>query len=260
MLPESEHTSVPWTGLDVLLFIALWYAAMLITAAVVSVATPSPSPAHATAMKENESGHPIVQLIEHGKKSSHAFLIVAFLMLIVTAPLIEEFLFRLLLQGWLEAKLMQFRIPNASSIAVVAVSLYFASLHAGKQSSGDLQALFYGFMVHMILCLSIFAGGIIYLVRKRNVKIIPCLLGTGRFFHTQFLSRSGYCLLAILLIFGIAILLLKMYSIDSVRPMIIFFFALLLGSLYSRTHNLSYCILLHAFWNGTLLAIVWLGC
>jgi len=208
--------------------------------------------------EQNRDCKSVVQLIEHGKNLSPAFLVVAFFMLVIVAPLIEEFLFRLLLQGWLEAKLRQFRVPSASGVAIVAVSLCFASLHTGKQSPGSVQAFFYGFSVQIILALSIFAGGMIYLVRKRNVKITSCLFGTERFFHPQFFSRMGYCFLAIVLIFSVGALLLVAYSIDTVRPIVIFFFALLLGTVYSRTNNLSYCILLHAFWNGTLLALIWL--
>ena len=253
--PEPENTSVPWTGLDVLLFLALWFTTMFISATVVFVA----SSAQTAATNNIESAHPIVQLVEQGKNFSPAFLMVAFLMLVIVAPLIEEFLFRLLLQGWLEAKLRQFRVPSASGVAIVAVSLCFASLHTGKQSPGCIQAYFYGFSVMIILGFSLFVGGMIYLVRKRSVKITSCLFGTDRFFHPHFFSRTGYCLLAIVLIFCVGAFLLVGYSIDTVRPIVIFFFALLLGTLYSRTKNLSYCILLHAFWNGTLLALMWLA-
>jgi len=254
MQPAPENASVPWTGLDVLLFLALWHVAMLVGATVVAVASPN----QAEATNTIETAHPIVQLIEQGKTLSPAFLVVAFLTLVIVAPLIEEFLFRLLLQGWLEAKLCQFRVPSASGVAIVAVSLCFASLHTGKQESSSIQAFFYGFSVMIILGLSIFVGGMVYLVRKRNVKITSCLFGTERFFHPQFFSRTGYCLLAIVLIFSVGALLLAAFPIDTVRPIVIFFFSLLLGALYSRTKNLSYCIFLHAFWNGTLLAFVWL--
>lgn len=251
--PKPDNTTVSWTGFDVLLFLALWFVAMLICATIVFIVSSNQT----EAVNTNETAHPMVQLIEQGKNLSPAFLAVAFISLVIVAPLIEEFLFRLLLQGWFESKLRQFRVPSASGVAIVAVSLFFASLHTGKQNPGEIHAFFYGFGVQMILGLSIFVGGMIYLARKRSVNITSCLFGSGRFFHSQFFSRTGYCLLAVGLIFGFGTLLRVAYPTDTVRPIIIFFFALLLGSLYSRTKNLSYCILLHAFWNGTLLVLIW---
>jgi membrane protease YdiL (CAAX protease family) len=261
MQQESDTLSplsVPWKGLDVLLLLALWLAPLCISVAGTSIASLTQSREPAAAVEANDHGHPVKQLVEQGKKSSIVFL-VAFLSAVVVAPLVEEFLFRLLLQGWLEAKFAQFRVPCASGVAIVAVSIFFAVIHGGSHHAGNVETLLYALVASMIFSLLILTTGIIYLARKRNVKLIPCFFGTERFFHPQFFANTGYCLLALVFIFGLTAVLITVYPNTNISPIPIFFFSLLLGTLYSRTRNLSYCILLHALLNGTSLTIAWLA-
>jgi membrane protease YdiL (CAAX protease family) len=251
MQPESEKISVPWTGFDVLLFLALWLTPLLMNGVIACVATLTQSPEQAAVVLDtSDHGHPIKQLVEQGKKSPVVFLI-AFLSAVVVAPLVEEFLFRLLLQGWLEAKFSQCGVP------IVAVSCLFAAIHAGNHSTAEVSALVVGFVVSTVFSLFIFTSGIIYLIQKRNVKVIPCFFGTERFFRPRFFLYAGYCLLALIALFGLTALLGSMYPKSNISPIPIFFFSLLLGIVYSKTRNLSYCILLHALLNGASLTIAW---
>ena len=275
MQPKSENVSVAWTGLDVLFFLALWFGAQIacvgivfgITAHFSSNTQPQTAAisAHNEEMameqlmdEEETSGHPVIQLVKYAQQEgSFIAILTAFLAVVAAAPLIEEFLFRLLCQGWLEAKLSQYQIPSAGGIAVTVVSLFFAMLH--MRSGGVLKGrmLLYLFAGTTVLNLLVFTFGIIYLVWIRNVKMTRCLLGTEPFFSPHFFANAGCCFLVLLSIFGISSVLDMFFPNISTEPIPIFFFSLFLGILYRKTRNLSYCIILHALLNGTSLTIAW---
>ena len=240
------------------MFLLIWFVAQ-IACGIVGVAveglTSSSQPSPAAVVEQKDHGHPVFQLIEHGKKSPMVFL-VAFLTLVVVAPLIEEFLFRLLFQGWLEAKLSQSQVPYASGIAIVIVSLFFAVLHAGNSMDMSTLMLFCMFAAVIVSHLLLFTLGIVYLVAVRNVRT-TAWFGTQRFFRPQFLTGASQCLLALLFLFGISAGLDWAFPNTNTDPVPIFFFSLVLGTLYSRTQNITYCVLLHACLNAMSLTIVW---
>ena len=250
MQQNSRKLSIPWTGLDVFLLLALWFVAHQIVFVLVVVQMPEQS----AMIDKKDHRHPIIQMIEQGKNSP-AVLLIAFLAVVVAAPFIEEFLFRLLFQGWLETKL------GSSGIAIVVVSLCFALIHGGNNKSLDGQVLFYLFAAMIAVNLLVFAMGIIYLQRIKNVKLTHIVFGTGRFFPPRFFVYAGYCLLMLLPIFGITFVLNNIYPNINTDPIPVFLLSLVLGILYSRTHNLSYCIMVHACLNATSLTIAYAsGC
>jgi len=263
MTQETENLSVPWTGLDVLLFFVLWIMALAMTAVVVQiVCNEREQPANAKSAyvgfeSEGLRPHPIAQMIQHGKNLP-IVLVVVFLSVVVTAPIVEEFVFRLLLQGWLEAKFRHAHVPGASRVAIVLASLCFAAIHI--DNSGNFlcpKIIFYTVAAQIVVSPLVFLWGIFYLKRRYNVKMTDYLLGAERFFRPGFFIKTGYCLLAMLLCFGLLAILDKAFPCTNNAPVPIFFFALALGILYSKTQNLSYCILFHASLNATSLAIVW---
>ena len=258
---ESETISVPWTGLDVLLFFAVWLIAQVGCGIFAAIVAPLPPQKQAVTIMDKEQehhGHPIVQLVEQGIHSPMV-LLVAFLAAVVAAPLLEEFLFRLLLQGWLATHFSQFRVPYANGVAVVTASFFFAIIHAGNDSAVHWQILFYSFSAVIVTNLLIFTAGIIYLAKGRNVKMTHCLFGTGRFFHPHFCFYAGYCCVVLGFIVIFSYLLEGFCPDTNTDPIPIFFFSLLLGTLYSKTRNLSYCILLHACLNLTSLILLFLS-
>jgi len=98
--------------------------------------------------------------------------------------------------------------------------------------------------------------GILYLVLLRNVNFTDYLFGKERFFRPGFIPIAGYCALGVLFCQGFGILLGYTYKDVNVTPIPIFFFALMLGTLYSKTKNLSYCILFHACLNAVAMVLV----
>ena len=249
--------SVPWRGVDVLLFFALWFVCAGIAG---YIATSQQLPEEVVVIEGKHHGHPVLQLIEQSNRSLGVFLLL-FLGVVVVASLIEELLFRLLLQGWLEAKLSELDIsgPVAGGIAIVAVSLFFAALHGGNKSNINVDTLFVLFIASTTAGLLIFTLGIYFLVAVRNMKLTHCLFGTKRFSRQHLVIIAGCCLLAFLFVIGLTITLENIAPHINTDPIPIFFFSLALGVLYSVTRNLSYCILLHACLNLASLMNAWFG-
>ena len=250
--------SVPWTGFDVLLFIAIWLAPLFAGVAAASIASLNQPQVEAATEVTQDYGHPIAQLIEQSRNSLLVFLIV-FLAVVVVAPIIEEFLFRMFLQGWLEAKFKQLQVPGASGIAIVIVSLCFAAIHMGNHGAIEASALLTGLVVTSIFSMVVFTARIIYLKEVRDARIADYFFGTERFFRPWFFTGAGCCLLVIAACLVLNLSLTNTFPGTNVAPIAIFFFSLALGVLYSRTQNLSYCILLHACLNGISLTLLWFG-
>ena len=208
MPQETAKISVPWTGFDVLLFFALWFAALIASSAVAGIvvhnffsAPPQVQAGTEVEATENQ-GHPILQLAQQSKKSPIVFLI-AFFAVVIAVPILEEFLFRMLLQGWLETKFTQFRLPYASGISIVIVSCLFATMHGGNQGAVNMHVLVCYLAIYAVLCLLIFALGIVFLLRIGNVKVTHLLFGKERFFRPRFFTNAGYCLLVLVFVYGL---------------------------------------------------------
>jgi len=240
------------------MFLCVWLIAQVVCATVVSHFLPQEQALTTTHNEQEHQGHPIVQLLEQAVHTPMIYL-VAFLAAVVAAPFVEEFLFRLLLQGWLESKFSQYRVPGAGGVAIVAVSFFFASIHAGSSSAANWQTLFYLFSAFTVTNLLIFTAGLLYLVQVRSVQLTRCLFGTERFFRPHFIASTSWCLLALVFIFEITVILNVLCPNINTDPIPIFLFSLLLGTLYYRTRNLSYCIFLHACLNLTSLILLCLG-
>jgi len=276
MSNESNHYTVPWTGLDVMLFLALFFMAQFacgIFGGVAGFVADSVAPAPQVQIQTQQGGedkhhgHEILQLVEYGKNSP-IILLIALLAVVVAAPLVEEMLFRLFLQGWLESKLSQLNVPWASGIAVVLVSLFFAAIHGGSSENingeGANRAIgiyvyIFMFIGMTIASLLIFALGIYYLMERRDMKMSHCLFGTKQYSGGQLCAIAAGCFLVILFVLGVSYALHEIAPDTNTDPIPIFFFSLALGYLYSKTHNLSYCILLHACLNATSLTLAWLA-
>ncbi len=120
-------------------------------------------------------GHPLVKLLTHAS-DSRPFLI-AFFTAVIVAPLVEEFIFRVLLQGWLEqisssARRDQGETPLPGSILqrpyirpaywpILVSALVFAMMHAGN--GPDPLPLF------------VLALGLGYLYRQTH-RVTPCVI------------------------------------------------------------------------------------
>ena len=241
---EHENKSVPWKGVDVLLFLILFWGMALWCFCSGYIAAFSSPHSH---LSWN------AQLTKAGINEP-VFLLFAFLSIVVVAPIVEEFIFRLLFQGWLEAKFKQFRIPYASGIAIVIASFVFTVSHFSFIFAIPMH-YFVMTVTHVILGISLFTFGIVYLVRKRNIKITQFPFRTKRFFRLRFFVNTGCCLLVILLSFMVYLL---PFCYVGRYLLAVFLFSLIVGVVYRRSNNLLYCILLHALYNGFVIVIAFL--
>ena len=143
VIPFCHRRPVPWSGWVVMVFLA----PSMVSVALAILLPPAPPQkakqpkGAAAAVEKNE--HPVIRLWKSDPR------VVTRLVLVVTAaivaPLVEEFLFRLLLQGWLEAADRRWRrrfrrlrslVPGV--LPVVTVAALFAAIHyRGSQPDPD---------------------------------------------------------------------------------------------------------------------------
>ncbi|MFZ5832091.1 MAG: type II CAAX prenyl endopeptidase Rce1 family protein [Planctomycetota bacterium] len=212
---------------------------------------------------EQTTAHPLFQLLMQGE---WYHVVLGIFLAVLLAPVFEEFVFRLVLQGWLEKKEGQWRRQERSLralprgvLAVAAVSLLFAGIHFRVAD----QMLPLETVTRMIVLDSI--PKVLTLV----LAIILLRLGYGAtaadlgwswrhlgsdcrlgFFTFLAIAPALFALQAVLaLVFG------EHFAAD---PIPLFFLALVLGGLYFRTHRIVPSIVLHASLNGTSTLLVWL--
>ncbi len=135
VLPYARRWPVPWRAFHVgviaaayvmLIFLAQYLAVRLFELPVPSDGGAPPDPAILP--------NPLVVLL--GRSHTLPTLLLCFLAAVIVAPIVEEFLFRLVLQGWLEAVDRQRRrqIPALRGLTpgaapVVLVAMLFAGIH-----------------------------------------------------------------------------------------------------------------------------------
>ena len=265
--PYQPRNPVPWTGVELLLFFAVGFFVMDASALIISgisghfrglqfrlhLQEKSLEPAQE---KQLSKEHPITQLIVRGQDDPRVFLVV-FLAGVVIAPIAEEFLFRLLLQGYVEkqeARLRKFlRLHGIRSalrglFAVFCSSTIFAAIHwRSTATDHTFRGLLDGFLVLTIGYSALLAMITTYLLCVRgaspddlgvNWRKIPgdCVLGI----------RAAFFLLPPVYLLNIGLAQLGL----TFDPIPIFFFAVGTGLLYFRTHRILPCIVLHAVLNG----------
>jgi membrane protease YdiL (CAAX protease family) len=259
-----------WSGFDVLLLFAVWLTCMLISVkgmyivAGIDIAdeldtTERPlilksldvpqTVQHEAKDETKTTKHPLAQLIEKNK-SSVWFIVVGLLSGVLLAPLTEEFLFRLVLQDYLERKFV--RLPNAG---LFCAAFIFALLHSGKRGNLDENILFLMLLGFGLANLITFLLGTYYLYAVRKIPI-------GQyFFQNDWSGRkipmfAGIFLITIPAVMGLNAVLQMLYPNAVVDPVPIFFFAVVLGWIFQQTRQLVVCVALHAALNAISFAIV----
>ncbi|MDR2441550.1 MAG: CPBP family intramembrane metalloprotease [Planctomycetaceae bacterium] len=266
MFVQSEYSEkrhlVSWDGFDVFLLFFLWL--ILLgggVGAMLYIFSGQTDSVNVVPPVKTTTQHPLSQLLEQGKESP-IILFVAFFSGVLTAPITEEFLFRLLFLGWLEKKSNYWRnyykyskyfpfrflfIPGFFSIIVI--SIIFALAHGGKRTEQPVDIQFYSMIGVGIVNLFLFCFGIFYLAVIRGVGIWEFVFKPNRIFY-DILIAAGIFLASAPFLFSLHWLLCNNFPDRVTDPVPLFLFSIILGVLYFRTGRLFPCIMLHAFLNG----------
>ncbi|MDR1291225.1 MAG: CPBP family intramembrane metalloprotease [Planctomycetaceae bacterium] len=205
--------------------------------------------------------HLIVQLLSSNKKP--LIILLVFICAVISAPLAEEFLYRGVLTGWIfesaKVYLPQFGFENKTSIASTIVALgfpalYFALLHGGNRNlaNDDLIHLIITALLSNFIILFV---GIFYLTRVRNFT--PDQIGL-RMVKMRFdiLIAVPISVFAIPLLFMLTTYCKTIFPDTVIDPFPIFFFAILLGTIFIITRRLLPCIIIHALLNAVSFMVI----
>jgi membrane protease YdiL (CAAX protease family) len=186
------------------------------------------------------SHHPVQQLLT--SDSSAAMLVLCGFSAVLVAPIAEEFLFRGILQGWLEAAVTDRRRQSIDSIAgdgpnlpinphANSMSLEVASLSEDAVASSAEAAV--------------------------NPYQSPGAMAEAHVADTTALADKPRNRVERLLPVGVSSLLFALVHLGhGPDPIPLFVLALILGYLYQQTHRLWPCIVLHMCLNAASLAML----
>lgn len=213
--------------------------------------------------EELQAAHPLVVLLQ--QSPAPGTLALAVLVAVVIAPVTEEFLFRLVILGWLERleRRARRRVPLLRAAArgsgpLLLTSIMFAAMHyRAEPLTSSPQELVRIFATTAVVSLTTLGFGITILraVRRatwQDLGVVPAELWPDICLGLQ----SFLALLAP--IYLLQFLLRVFFTTHPiVDPISLFFFSLALGLLYLRTHRIVPSIVLHMALNATSLAMAW---
>ena len=264
VVPWEPRQPVPWHGGHVLVMVLLFLGLQISVPALLrgSSAPQAEAAAHDDAKTDTE--HPVGRLLRDSQSPGVVFLCLA--AAVLAAPLTEEFLFRLLMQGWLEKKdrlLRQAssgwwrRVPGA--IPVVVVALLFAGIHfrtAAPQIDVAIGArVLLGVALANLLTLIV---GVAWLRLDIGATAADLGLVPGKLAADVRTGLLGYLAIATI-VFPLNAALSRILPPNiAPDPFSLFPLALMLGFLYYRTHRLAPSIVVHMALNLTSLLGAWL--
>jgi membrane protease YdiL (CAAX protease family) len=269
----GRRRPVPWQAQDVLVISLLFFLVPAMMHKAVKEWKPidnGPDNGPQKTDDKHELAHAAQQLL---RTKDPVAVAIAAVMAIVIAPLIEEFIFRVLLQGWLEAvwsrrrrQQQELRRAPLAWMPIILPAAIFALMHVrfGKPPSTeqDLQFLVVAFLAQMAADLVVLAAAIGILrfavgataadLGWKAEKVLPD-------------ARLGIlCLLMvtppILAIQAALTTLVQATGADvAPDPIPLFFLALVFGMLYHRTHRIAPSLVLHMAFNATSVALMFVG-
>jgi len=251
----------PWDVADVLFVLAIYVVTNIVAAhwlldgsesegfgatSVEVVASESEEQGGAT---KPTSEHPVIQLLYHADNAK--ILLLAFFVVAIAAPLWEEFLFRLMLLGWL-AKLerrlrrrVRARWPYGLG-ALLVTSVLFAMMHFRADGKPmDVGKLVAALQVTGIANCASLAISVVFLRARHQVSCAQLGFSSMRFGYDLRVAAVGFFAIAIPLLFLQYSLKLLLPSGFAPDPIPLFVLAIVFGYLYLRTGRITSCVLLH---------------
>jgi membrane protease YdiL (CAAX protease family) len=262
-IPYEPRRPVPWGGAEVLLLVLVYFVLSGLAGTVMGLVL-DPEAFQGEAAPNADTVHFIARLAEgHG----WVFLL-AVVSAALVAPVFEEFFFRVVLQGWLEASERQWRKSPAvrqslprGLLPVVASALAFAAMHF-RRASDHVPTIPYLVAIALAsVAVSVVLGIFAVVLLRFRAGATAADLG----WSTRSLSRDiGLGLLGFLAVAGPLYLVLEISAALVKRwqwpmapdPLPIFVLALGMGTLYYRTHRLVPCVAMHMALNVITLSIL----
>ncbi len=276
---------VPWGGEHVLVVVILYLALIGVGHVIIHYALPSdvakqekvePAGAAESATKKPArltTLHPVARMVLAARDNPWVFL-AAFLAAVVVAPVVEEFFFRVLLQGWLEAierrhrrilRLLWRILPGAGPI--VLASLIFGGVHfrLGAAAEAIPRPVVVATLLVANATAELMAMVYIILLLRAHRGATATDFGWA---PKKLASDFGLGLAAFVAVLPPAYIAFyfskcamdHVFGADRVAgdPLPLFFFALVLGAIYYRTHRIAPSTVTHAALNATMMALLFL--
>jgi membrane protease YdiL (CAAX protease family) len=271
VLPHEPRQPAPWRGVDVLLVLLVYVLAPGITAhvagrllgidvdqATARTADDEPQPAsEPDSAEEAGAAHPLIILL--GESHNLATLLFCVLVAVVTAPLVEELVFRLVIQGWMEkVELGGWWQATRGAVSLLLASAIFASLHFRVSAAPlDAKVTMFLFACHAVGSLVTIAFALSLLRLGVDASLEDLGIVRQKLGRDVLVGLLAFVAIAAP-IYLLQYALLKVFPRDiAPDPITIFFFALMLGFLYLRTHRIVASVVLHMCLNATSVAMAW---
>ena len=270
LLRVEPRRDVPWHGRDVLAILVLYMLAGMLLGAVYKAfispdITLTPFGDTPDAMAKQ---HLLVDLFV---KADWSVRIACTLLAVVVAPVFEEMFFRLFLQGWLEKIDRRLRRHSAAlaslcrwgTLPVLITTVFFALLHwRGERGAFALDQTLFFMLVDSIIKVLLVIAIIVLAHRLRgatwaDLGVVPDQLGAD---VRLGLSTAAATIIPLYVVLGFLSYLLNKILPFYIAPdpILLFFFALVLGTLYLRTHRIVPSIVAHATLNAVGMVLMWL--
>jgi len=269
VVPHEPRRPVPWTLPDLLSILLIYLVLQMgvLAAAWVWLGAEALEPPTAYRVEQATTEHAVSQLLERARADVVVFLLCGFTA-VVAAPIAEEFLYRLLLQGWLERFWAELgpRMPRlrrllpGGTLPIVLVALLFARAHfrvpSAPRDPGLQLFLLVGVGVGSLLTV---AAAVLLLRVRVGATWADLGWDLGKLPRDAAVGVLAFCAVG-------APLYALQTTLSGVLPkhvspdaLTLLPFALLLGLLYYRTHRLGPPLALHMALNATTLLMAWLA-
>jgi len=257
--PYEPRRPVPWCAFDVLLAFCLYF---FMPVGVVRIShdvfgIENPASAEANSPEELDTAHPLARMLV--ENPNVWVIVLGIATAVFVAPVTEEFLFRLLLQGWLETaerrlrrKLPELRRLTVGVMPVAMAAFLFAGLHF-RTASPRLEAEEIVFLVGVRTAVNLLTVGIMIAWIRIAARATLADFGIS-FSHWKSDIKLGMTafLVVTIPVYVLLILLQNLLPENSVvDPLPLLLLAVVLGGLYYRTHRIVSSIMLHMAFNAT---------
>lgn len=260
--PYQPRRRAPWGVLELAMVLAVYliaqWGAFELASAVFGPA-PASTPV-ASDREESTAAHVVAQLMA---ENNVWVLLLCLASVAVVAPVAEEFFFRVLLQGWLEAHehrwrrlpVRNWRIPRGI-VPIVPMALVFAGMHF-RLSAPPVNArlLVLGLTSNAVASVLTLAFAVELLRRHAGAVAIDFGWAPKKLLGDIGLGLAAFAAVAAPIYAMQNALLSVLPKHIAPDPIPLFFFALALGVLYYRTHRIVPIVVLHAALNGTSLLL-----